>query len=726
MSRPSRLAALIALALLVACGVARAQVRAEDIYEFPSSGYHSALIQASDGNFYGTVPYGANVGLVYRLTSDGVITVLHEFTGSPDGANPWAPLVEGPDGLLYGTTVSGGARNYGTVFRMTRDGSVSVIHSFTYGDDGAGPGTGGLTVGNDGNLYGTSYGNCLNANCGGVIFRVTPSGTFTTLHTFRDRCVNVRPRLVQAGDGNFYGTTQCDGGTVFRMTPLGSVTVLHSFAPEGGDGLYPSGVIVGSDGNLYGTTERGGAYFYGTVFKLTLSGTETILHSFGSREVGPMVPPVQGSDGFLYGSTSYSGSYGACGGGILYRLSPGGDFTLMHGFGSFELGGPLIETRDKRLYGVAIPCGYPSNARAFRLPMGPSAEVSVEAPQPASGVAEPFVLNGWALDHSAEFDSGIDAIHVWARPSTGGDAIYVGNAGYGLSRPDIAALFGEQFAASGFGLTVRGLPPGTYEFVATPHSSAWNEFDFSAARSVTLTITSSDTTKPLTTIDAPGSGAILLPRFTVSGWALDLAAPNGSGVDAVHVWAYPVSGAAPSFLGVANYGTTRPDVAANYGTQFANTGYNLLSPPLPLGRYQIVAFARSAVSGIFHNAAAFNVTVSADTLLNIDGPSQGAVVAGPFVVSGWAIDRATASGTGVDAVHLWAFPTSGAAAQFLGAASSFPRPDVAGIYGAQFTNSGYTLTVTALAPGTYDLIVFARSAVTNSFNAARVVRVTIQ
>lgn len=338
---------------------------------------------------------------------------------------------------------------------------------------------------------------------------------------------------------------------------------------------------------------------------------------------------------------------------------------------------------------------------------------------PAAGVAvQPFAVSGWAIDRRAASGSGIDAVHVWAFPASG-SPIFMGAAPYGGARPDVGSIFGSQFTNSAFNLQIRGLTPGNYTLTAYTHSSVTG--DFIDSRSVAVTVRNN----PKMSNDAPRDGSTVGPRFAVTGWALDAAAASGAGVDGVHVWAYPASGASPVFLGVASYGASRPDVGGIFGAQFTNTGYALLVPNLAFGRYQIVVFAHSTVSGSFDNSAVMNVTVSADTQMSIDSPRAGNVTR-PFVVGGWAIDRAASSGTGVDAVHVWAFPTSGAAGQFLGAASFSARPDVASIYGAQFTNSGYTLSVSSLAAGTYDVIVYARSTVTNSFNAARVVRVTVQ
>ena len=212
-------------------------------------------------------------------------TVLHSFAGGADGAVPDVSLIEGSDGNFYGTTMVGGSSNAGTVFRMTPAGVVTVLHSFG-GIPGDGPFTA-LVEGSDGHFYGTTKGGGdFNA---GTIFRMTPGGAVAILHSFARGAMDggsPMGTLVQATDGNFYGTTFNGGtaefGTVYRMTPAGAVTVLHSFTGGAGDGKFPwAGVVEGTDGNFYGTTEQGGPFGSGgTVFRMTPGGIVTVLHAF--------------------------------------------------------------------------------------------------------------------------------------------------------------------------------------------------------------------------------------------------------------------------------------------------------------------------------------------------------------------------------------------------------------------------------------------------------------
>lgn len=223
----------------------------------------AGLLQAANGNFYGTTYYGGlhDKGEVFEVTPDGALTPLHSFNG-PDGEYPAATLIQGPNGDMYGTTAGIGgilceSPGCGTIFVVTLDGSVTTLHHFV-GADGAGPSQ--LTLGADGNFYGsTCFGGTKHF---GTIFKMTPEGAITTLHRFIDIVSGYCPGgLLQATDGNFYGMTDNGGtgscyigcGTIFRITPSGIFTTLYSFRRT--DGGNPMGSLIqGTDGKLYGTT----------------------------------------------------------------------------------------------------------------------------------------------------------------------------------------------------------------------------------------------------------------------------------------------------------------------------------------------------------------------------------------------------------------------------------------------------------------------------------------
>jgi hypothetical protein len=232
-------------------------------------------------------------------------------------------------------------------------------------------------------------------------------------------------------------------------------------------------------------------------------------------------------------------------------------------------------------------------------------------------------------------------------------------------------------------------------------------------------------------LDRPSSSSSNGRNLVVSGWAVDLGAPTGTGADLVHVWAFPTGGGAGTFLGTATYGLSRPDIGAAFGdSRFTPSGFQL-SAVVPPGTYTISAYMRSTVTGTFNGvASATNVSVlSSYPQSNLDSPGPGSL-SRPFGLWGWAADTGATSGTGVDVVHVWAFPVAGGAPTFVGAATyGQPRPDMGAYLGSnRFNNSGYSLLVTSSnlpTPGTYDLYVYARSTVTGTFTVIRAVRITV-
>jgi uncharacterized repeat protein (TIGR03803 family) len=321
----------------------------------------AGLVQAGNGDFYGTTYFGGASGLsggtVFKITTSGKLTTLYSFCaqiGCADGADPSAGLVQAGNGDFYGTTFFGG-HDYGTVFKITAAGMFTTLYSFCAQSacpDGNGPS--GLLRGSDGNFYGTTInGGAHNPDCGlsygcGTVFQITPSGTLTTLHSFcaQKGCADggePLAGLVQAADGDFYGTTDRGGdngnGTVFKIAPGGALTSLYSFCSQSPcrDGAKPSaGLVQATNGGLYGTTTEGGAlagphsYGFGTVFQITPSGTLTTLYNFCSQSEcrdggGPAAGLMQATNGDLYGTAEFGGANSACqaGCGTVFRLSRG-------------------------------------------------------------------------------------------------------------------------------------------------------------------------------------------------------------------------------------------------------------------------------------------------------------------------------------------------------------------------------------------------------------------
>jgi len=320
-----------------------------------------------------------------------ILTTLHSFDGG-DGANPYARLVQAANGDLYGTTYWGGANDScgnfngcGTVFKITPSGTLTTLYSFCAKSDcadGFSP-YAGLIQAADGNLYGTTFGTGDNGNCGnfnscGTVFKITPSGTLT-LHSF-DGTDGAYPNggLAQATNGNLYGTTGQGGangpGTVFKITPSGTLTTLYNFCSQSNctDGAFPyAGLVQATNGNLYGTTSGGGANNYGTVFKITPSGTLTTLHSFDVTDGAyPQAGLVQATDGNLYGTT---GGGGANNDGTVFKITPGGTLTTLHSFdgtdGAYP-NGELVQATDGKLYGTTVEAGANSAGTVFKITPG--------------------------------------------------------------------------------------------------------------------------------------------------------------------------------------------------------------------------------------------------------------------------------------------------------------------------------------------------------------------
>jgi len=377
---------------------------------------YAGLVQGSDGNFYGTTSNGGTngVGTVFKISTNGEVMTLYNFgaltnaDGNPvDGANPEAGLVQGSDGNFYGTTQSGGTNLYfGTVFRISIKGAFTTLYSFAGTNDGASPN--GIVQGGDGNLYGTTQSGGTSLHYFGTVFRISTNGTFTSLYSFAGTNDGANPSagLVQGSDGSFYGTTENGGtngsyGTVFKMSTNGTLATLYSFT-GGNDGAYPQAILVqGSDGYFYGTTENGGGTNYnsydrgygnGTVFKISTNGALTSLCSFpgGYRNDNPSAGLVQGSDGYFYGTTSLTqaeiGSlpYDAFdvgkglanfGLGTVYKISTNGALATLYSFtGGYDGVWPvarLVQGSDGLLYGTSSWFGQGGAGTVFRLTIVP-------------------------------------------------------------------------------------------------------------------------------------------------------------------------------------------------------------------------------------------------------------------------------------------------------------------------------------------------------------------
>jgi uncharacterized repeat protein (TIGR03803 family) len=362
---------------------------------------YATLIQGTDGDFYGTTSQGGanNGGTVFKVSSTGALTTIYNFCALPlcaDGKMPNAGLVQAANGSFYGTTYAGGA-DYGTVFEITptdKLATLKTLYTFCatgHGDcpDGDYP-TGTLVQATDGNFYGTTWdgganyaGYCI-YGCG-TVFKITPAGGLTTLHSFGAINDGFNPfvaGLIQGSNGLLYGTTSASitgFGTVFEITTGGTLTTLHIF--DDTDGSFPlGGLVQAADGNFYGTTEVGGANTVGTVFKMTPAGTLTTIYNFCPQTgcpdgKNPVAGLIQATDGNLYGATYMGGTDGE--GGTLFKITTGGALTTLYRFclqsncpGGGNPRGGLLQGTDGNFYGTTLDFGTGGDGTVFSLSEG--------------------------------------------------------------------------------------------------------------------------------------------------------------------------------------------------------------------------------------------------------------------------------------------------------------------------------------------------------------------
>jgi len=341
----------------------------------PGGGFSQAgLVQAADGNFYGTTSTlgGNNSGTLFRLSPTGSFSALYSFPGSPNSQTTYAGLVQGGDGEFYGTTDPTSNPQNATIFKITSAGDLTTLYTFSNTDYDYQLSA--LVEGTDGNFYGTT--NEGGTYGFGAIFRVSPAGAFDILHNFGATGDGQHPfsGVIQASDGNFYGTTSSGGanntGAIFRVTPAGGYTQIYSFpAPNNGEAPAPyAGLIEGSDGNLYGVTTD--PVYPGNAYRITLDGQFEAVYNFqgGADGAQPNGNLLLGSDGNFYGVTQSGGANTGTLGGTVFELTPSGDHTVLYSFCSVtdcpdgaEPIGALIQASDGNFYGATLtggPSGY--------------------------------------------------------------------------------------------------------------------------------------------------------------------------------------------------------------------------------------------------------------------------------------------------------------------------------------------------------------------------------
>jgi uncharacterized repeat protein (TIGR03803 family) len=386
--------------LLLACSIAaQAQPVQESVihrfkpFPFGANPYSGVLGDAS-GNFYGTTVNGGDygAGVVYKVSASGQATVLHHFSGGADGGNPYAAPIGDSLGNLYGTAYSGGPAGYGVVYEINASGQFMVLYSFLGTSDGANP-RGRLILDSQGNLYGTSVSGGTSNQ--GTVFELSPAGTETVLHAFTGGSDGGSPYagLILDAGGNLYGTTYLGGhrsahlgsgsGVVFKLDSTGAESILYSFGGGPGDGAYPAaGLAMDAQGNLYGTTSFGGFYNGGVVWSLD-SGGWNLLYSFhgSGADKGGVTLDTKGN---IYGADSSGGN----GNGLVYKISPDGTATILHNFqGGTDGVNPYsnVVLQPDGIYGTTFYGGSANSGILYKLDSSAQESIVYTFPQGPDG-----------------------------------------------------------------------------------------------------------------------------------------------------------------------------------------------------------------------------------------------------------------------------------------------------------------------------------------------------
>jgi uncharacterized repeat protein (TIGR03803 family) len=448
---------------------------------------NASLVQGADGGLYGTTEKGGanDFGTVFEIKTGGTLTTLHSFCthkNCADGAYPVTALIQATDGSFYGTTQDGGANNGGTVFKMAETGALATLHSFcsqTNCNDGSDPS--GLVLGADGSFYGTTF---FGGTSGmGTVFEITSAGAFSTLYDFcsqGDSCPDGSSPgapLVQAVDGNFYGTTEAGGtnndGTLFKISPAGKLTTLHNFDLTDGTGST-SGLIQATDGNFYGTSEVGGTNAAGTVFKMTPGGTLTTLYNFcvqgypcldGAAPLGGL---VEATDGNLYGTTVNGGVDNV---GTVFTISATGKLIMR----SFRADGgnypyaALLQASNGSFYGTTFGGGTNNDGIVYALITGLNPFVETKPASGEEGVEVGILGQGFSTSSTVKF-GGVQASKVSLHGTTALSAVV-----------PVGALTGAVTVTNGFTTLTSNVP-----FRVTPHLLGFSPPSGSVGQSVTI------------------------------------------------------------------------------------------------------------------------------------------------------------------------------------------------------------------------------------------------
>jgi uncharacterized repeat protein (TIGR03803 family) len=488
------------------------------------------LIQAQDGNLYGTgEDPSADAGLLFSFSLGGAFNNHYSFQGGNDGGLPVAPAVQGPNGTFYGTAGFGGAHSFGVIYSIVVNaasgvGTETPVYPFTGAADGCQPQSS-LIFDNAGNIYGTTP--CGGA--GGDIFKYNPtSDVLTPLHAFcaLANCSDgggAHTGLIQGSDGNFYGTAgggnATANGVIYRLSTSGSYSLLYTFclAANCPDGAGPEGPLVeSSDGNFYGVTAQGGAHGSGTIFKVTPGGTLTTLYSFtgGADGATPFGALVVGSDGNLYGTTELGGSGGF---GSVYRITPAGSFTSLYSFtdssGDSNPYSGLVQASDGNLYGTTSGLVHDPDGAVYRIALSPALAAPVQLTfTPSSGTVGSAATLNWKVLNA--FSQTLQNCYAYIQGSPTGAGTWAGQQ-TGTYSATTKLLTGST--------AITPTAAGTYTYALTcgGQESGFATFVVASAGKATPTVAMSATPNPATvgqvvTIHATASGSGATPTGTVS------------------------------------------------------------------------------------------------------------------------------------------------------------------------------------------------------------------
>jgi uncharacterized protein (TIGR03437 family) len=601
-------------AVCVLCATTAMALSAQTFTTLHSFGYtdgaypEAGLIQATDGNFYGTTNNGgassncnAGCGTIFKIDPSGALTTLYSFCAQPscaDGSGPTAALVQATDGNFYGTTGSGGTSGYGTIFKITPSGALTTLYSFgSQSTDGAGPS--GLIQATDRNFYGTTG---AGGSGVGTVFKITPSGTLTTIYSFGYTDGAGPSGLIQATDGNFYGTTFQGGtytyGTIFKITPNGTLTTLYSFCPDERqcrDGAEPSaGLVQATDGDFYGTTSAGGgasacAPFLGcgSVFKINQFGFLMTLHSFGYTDgAQPFAPLVQATDGNFYGTTSAGGSSTNCasligpagGCGTFFKITPNWMLTTLYSFcperqctdGNDPIAG-LLQATDGDLYGTTRSGGLPNSyGTVFSLSVGP-------------GPHAPAVNAGGVLNSGSYTTQGVAP----------GSIVSIFGTNLAGATASASAIPLPTALSDVTSVTFNGIPAGLY-FVSEKQINAQLPFDVvpsSQGGTVNIVVTrSSGTSAPQSVTVVPSSPGIFTTTATGLGQAfaydnttVALAAPAGAGIGNLATAPISISSGHALIIACTGLGAVTPFIDNYVAASDGTFRYTSLQPTVLIG-----------------------------------------------------------------------------------------------------------------------------------------------